>query len=115
MSKGNFYVPEPSNEPVLSYAPGTAERKALSAAIKEGRKEKRDIPMYIGGEEIRTGKTIEINPPYDHKHVLGQFHEGDASHVQLAIDAALKAKKNWENLSWEHRATIFLKAAELIA
>ncbi|MFT6881509.1 MAG: 1-pyrroline-5-carboxylate dehydrogenase [Marinoscillum sp.] len=115
MSKGNFYVPEPSNEPVLSYAPGTAERKALSAAIKEGRKEKRDIPMYIGGEEIRTGKTIEINPPYDHKHVLGQFHEGDASHVQLAIDAALKAKKSWENLSWEHRATIFLKAAELIA
>ncbi len=115
MSKGNFYVPEPSNEPVLSYAPGTTERKALSAAIKEGRKEKRDIPMYIGGEEIRTGKTIEINPPYDHKHVLGQFHEGDASHVQLAIDAALKAKKNWENLNWEHRATIFLKAAELIA
>ncbi len=115
MSKGNFYIPEPINEPILSYAPGTDERAALSQAIKEARKEKRDIPMYIGGEEVRTGKTITMHPPYDHKHVLGQFHEGDASHVKQAIDAALAAKEDWENMAWEHRAAIFLKAADLIA
>ncbi|MFY0607835.1 MAG: L-glutamate gamma-semialdehyde dehydrogenase [Cyclobacteriaceae bacterium] len=115
MSKGNFYIPEPTNEPVLSYAPGTDERAALAQAIKEGRNEQRDIPMYIGGQEVRTGKTITMHPPYDHQHVLGQFHEGDASHVQQAIDAALAAKEDWENMDWEHRAAIFLKAADLIA
>jgi len=115
MSKGNFYIPEPSNETVLSYAPGTPERSNLSQAIKEARKQKRDIPMYIGGEEVRTGNTIPMNPPYDHQHVLGHFHEGDTSHVKQAVDAALSAKDDWENMAWEHRAAIFLKAADLIA
>lgn len=115
MPKGNYYIPEPSNEPVLSYAPGTAEREALQQAVKEARKHEVDIPMYIGSEEVRTGKKIKMSPPYDHKHTLGYFHEGDASHVQQAIDAALAAKQQWEDLSWEHRASIFLKAADLIA
>ena len=115
MPKGNYYIPEPSNEPVLSYAPGTQEREALQNAVKAARAEERDIPMYIGGDEIRTGNKIKMSPPYDHQHVLGHFHEGDSSHVQMAVDAALKAKEAWENLGWEHRASIFLKAADLLA
>ncbi|WP_258099339.1 L-glutamate gamma-semialdehyde dehydrogenase [Marinoscillum pacificum] len=115
MPKGNYYIPTPSNEPVLTYAPGTPERAALKEAVAAARKEQRDIPMYIGGEEVRTGNTLPMSPPYDHQHVLGHFHEGDASHVNQAIDAALAAKEDWENLGWEHRASIFLKAADLIA
>jgi len=115
MSKGNYYTPEPSNEPVLTYAPGTPEREELKKAVKLARKEERDIPMYIGGKEVRTGNKIKMSPPYDHKHVLGHFHEGDASHVEAAIKAALDAKEAWENLAWEQRASIFLKAADLLA
>ncbi|MEQ8581646.1 MAG: L-glutamate gamma-semialdehyde dehydrogenase [Marinoscillum sp.] len=115
MSKGNYYIPEPSNEPVLTYAPGTPEREELQKAVKLARKEERDIPMYIGGKEVRTGNKIKMSPPYDHKHVLGYFHEGDASHVEAAIKAALDAKEAWENLAWEQRASIFLKAADLLA
>ncbi len=115
MSKGNYYIPEPSNEPVLTYAPVTPEREELKKAVKLARKEERDIPMYIGGKEVRTGNKIKMSPPYDHKHVLGHFHEGDASHVEAAIKAALDAKEAWENLAWEQRASIFLKAADLLA
>lgn len=115
MPKGNYYIPAPSNEPVLTYAPGTSERKALKAAVAEARKEEKDIPMYIGGKEVRTGNKIPMSPPYDHQHLLGHFHEGDASHVQQAIDAAMNAKQAWEDMAWEHRASIFLKAADLIA
>ncbi|WP_421873540.1 L-glutamate gamma-semialdehyde dehydrogenase [Marinoscillum sp.] len=115
MPKGNYYIPAPSNEPVLTYAPGTSERKALKAAVAEARKEEKDIPMYIGGKEVRTGNKIPMSPPYDHQHLLGHFHEGDASHVRQAIDAAMNAKQAWEDMAWEHRASIFLKAADLIA
>ncbi len=115
MLKGFFNVPKPQNEPVLNYAPGSAERAALQAALQEGRSYVADIPMYIGAEEVRTGNTLEIRPPHDHQHLLATFHEGDARHVNAAIDAALAAKAEWENLPWEHRASIFLKAAELIA
>ncbi|MFT6855530.1 MAG: 1-pyrroline-5-carboxylate dehydrogenase [Cyclobacteriaceae bacterium] len=115
MSKGNYYIPTPVNEPILSYAPGSPEKKALKIALKKARAEQRDIPMYIGGKEVRTGTEIRMSPPHDHKHTLGYFHEGDATHVQMAIDAALEAKDAWANLSWEHRASIFLKAAELLA
>ncbi|WP_345953247.1 L-glutamate gamma-semialdehyde dehydrogenase [Mucilaginibacter sp. PAMB04168] len=115
MLKGFFNVPEPVNEPVLNYGPRSVERAALKAALDEARAQQLDIPMYIGGEEVRTGKTLEVRPPHDHKHLLATYHEGDASHVQAAIDAALGAKANWENLPWEHRAAIFLKAADLIA
>jgi len=115
MLKGFFNVPIPINEPVKSYAVGSPERKELQAALKEARSKQIDVPMYIGSEEVRTGKTRSMSPPHDHQHVLGQFHEGDASHVEQAINAALGAKHAWENLAWEQRAAIFLKAADLIA
>ncbi|MDF2430875.1 MAG: 1-pyrroline-5-carboxylate dehydrogenase [Mucilaginibacter sp.] len=115
MLKGFFNVPPPQNEPVLNYGPRSVERAALKAALDEARAQQIDIPMYIGGKEVRTGKKLEIRPPHDHKHLLATFSEGDASHVNAAIDAALAAKANWENLSWEQRAAIFLKAAELIS
>jgi len=115
MPKGIFNVPLAKNEPVLSYAPGTAERKELKAQIKAYKEVEVDIPMYIGGEEIRTGNKVSIHPPHDIKHCLGHYHQGDETHVYKAIDAALNAKTKWEKLSWEHRAAIFLKAAELVA
>jgi 1-pyrroline-5-carboxylate dehydrogenase len=115
MLKGFFNVPPPQNEPVLNYAPGSRERAALKAALEEARAQTIDIPMYIGGEEVRTANKLEIRPPHDHKHLLATFSEGDASHVNAAIDAALAAKTDWENLPWEQRAAIFLKAAELLS
>jgi 1-pyrroline-5-carboxylate dehydrogenase len=115
MLKGFFNVPPPQNEPVLNYGPRSLERVALKAALDEARAQQLDIPMYIGDKEVRTGNKLEIRPPHDHKHLLATFSEGDASHVNAAIDAALAAKANWENLPWEQRAAIFLKAAELLA
>src|SRR5690606_14510410 len=115
MLKGFFNVPAPVNEPVYSYAPGTPERALLKAAIAEARAEQVDIPMYIGSEEVRTSKKGVLTPPHDHKHVLGHYSQGTKQHVKDAINAALAAKEKWENLPWEQRAAIFLKAAELIA
>ena len=115
MLKGFFNVPAPQNEPVLNYGPRSVERAALKAALEQARSKQIDIPMYIGGKEVRTGKKLEIRPPHDHQHLLATFSEGDASHVTDAIDAALAAKAAWENLPWEQRASIFLKAADLIA
>lgn len=115
MLKGFFNVPTPHNEPVKSYAPGSAERKELQAKLKELRAQEIDVPMYIGSEEVRTGKKKPLSPPHDHQHVLGYFHEGDASHVEQAINAALGAKYAWEHMEWEQRAAIFLKAADLLA
>lgn len=112
---GFFKVPAPKNEPVLNYAPGSKERALLKKALEEARAQVLDIPMYIGGEEVRTEKKKSLNPPHDHKHVLGYFHEGDKLHVEQAINAALGAKELWANLDWEYRASIFLKAAELLA
>lgn len=115
MLKGFFNVPVPQNEPVLNYGPRSVERAALKAALDKARSKPIDIPMYIGGDEVRSGKVATIRPPHDHKHVLATYHEGDKSHVAAAIDAALTAKANWEKLAWEQRAAIFLKAAELLA
>ena len=115
MSNAFFKVPTPKNEPVLSYAPGSKERQLLKKALEESRSQELDIPMYIGSEEVRTGKKGRLSPPHDHKHTLGYYHEGDKSHVEMAINAALAAKEKWSNLSWEYRASIFLKAAELLA
>ncbi|MES2279568.1 MAG: L-glutamate gamma-semialdehyde dehydrogenase [Bacteroidota bacterium] len=115
MLKGFFNAPQPTNEPVLNYGPRSVERAALKEALDAGRAKQIDIPMYIGGKEVRTGNTTEIRPPHDHKHVLGVFHQGDKKHVTDAINAALAAKANWENLPWEQRAAIFLKAADLLA
>lgn len=115
MSKGFFKVPYPINEPVYSYAPSTIERNLLQEAINTARGQEVDVPMYIGSEEVRTGKKVALRPPHDHQHVLGYYHQGDKTHVTKAIDAALTAKAKWEALAWEQRAAIFLKAADLIA
>jgi 1-pyrroline-5-carboxylate dehydrogenase len=115
MSNGYFYFPQPTNEPVLGYAPGSAEKKSLKAALAEAKAKTVDIPMYIGYKEVRTGNTSAIHPPHEIKHKLGQFHTGTAAHVKDAIKAALKARDKWSAMSWEHRATIFLRAADLLA
>ena len=115
MNIGSFYYPMPANEPVLNYAPGSNERQLLKNALKELKSKKADVPMYIGSEEVRTGNKVEMRPPHERNFVLGSFHQGDASHVKKAINAALKARDKWANLSWENRANIFLKAADLLA
>ena len=115
MSKGFYTVPVPVNEPVKNYAPGSAERISIKAMLSELRSIEVDIPMYIGGKEVRSNDKVRLAPPHDHKHTLGYFHKSNKDHVKQAIDAALAAKPKWESLAWEHRASIFLKAAELIA
>ena len=115
MNFGDFYYPMPVNEPVLSYAPGSKEKLALKAVLKELKSTKIDVPMYIGAEEVRTGNTVEIRPPHERKHLLGHFHVGEAKHVTKAINAALKVKDKWAGMSWENKANIFLKAADLLA
>jgi len=113
--KGSFNVPTPVNEPVKSYAPGSPERIALKAMLKELRSKETDIPMYIGGKDVRSNDKVSLAPPHDHKHTLGYFHKSTKEHVKQAIDAALAAKEKWEAVGWEQRASIFLKAADLIA
>ncbi len=115
MLKGFFNVPTPTNEPVYSYAPGTKERSLLKEAIAAARATEIDVPMYIGSEEVHTANKAKLTPPHDHQHVLGYYSQGTKEHVKQAIDAALAAKADWENLPWEQRAAIFLKAAELIS
>src|SRR6266496_973045 len=115
MSLGYFSYPMPVNETVLSYAPGSKERELLKTVLEKLKNEELDIPMYIGGKEVRTNKKFPIHPPHEIKHVLGYYYAGNEKQVQQAIDAALKAKEGWTNMSWENRANIFLKAADLIA
>jgi 1-pyrroline-5-carboxylate dehydrogenase len=112
---GFFKIPTAVNEPVLDYAPGSKEKLALKKALEEARSKVIDIPMYINGQEVRTGNTQTIAPPHDIKHTIGLFHKGNAEHVHQAIDAALSAKSKWEAMPWEQRAAIFLKAADLLA
>ncbi len=115
MSNAIFTVPVPHNEPVLSYAPGTPERAALQAEYDRRMKTTIDAPMWIGGKAVTTTSTRKMSPPHKHAHKLGLSHHGDAKHVKAAIDAALKAKKDWENMAFADRAAIFLKAADLLA
>jgi len=115
MQYGDFYYPMPANEPVLNYAPGSNEKIALKKVLKEMKAQKLDVPMYIGAEEVKTDNKLSIHPPHERNYTLGHFHVGDAKHVTKAINAALKAKDKWANMSWENRANIFLKAADLLA
>ncbi len=115
MYKGFFKLPAIENEPVKSYAPGSPERAALKAELNRLNSMDADIPMIINGQEVRTGNMKAICPPHNHKHAIGHYHQGDASHVNMAIQAAMAAKPAWEKMSPESRAAIFLKAAELIA
>jgi 1-pyrroline-5-carboxylate dehydrogenase len=115
MSTGFFKVPHIKNEPILNYAIGSAERHLLQSKLKSMRAEALDIPMIINGKEVRTGNKFAITPPHDHQHVLGHFHEGDIGHLTQSIETALAAREKWANMPWEHRLSIFLKAAELSA
>jgi 1-pyrroline-5-carboxylate dehydrogenase len=115
MNFGYFSYPIPANEPVHTYAPGSAERAALKKTLAELKSQQIDVPMYIGGEEVRTGKLQSMHPPHEIAHTLGHYHAGDERHVKQAIDAALEARDAWANMTWEDRAGIFLKAAELIS
>lgn len=115
MPKGIYQVPFVGNEPVLSYAPGTQEREELLATYKKMYKEVIEVPQYIGSEKIFSGDKKPINPPHDHKHIVGYYHAGKKEDITKAIDAALKARKNWADMPWENRAAIFLKAADLLA
>lgn len=115
MNNAYFDYAEPKNEVVLSYAPGSAERKALQAAIAELKGQVRDVPMYIDGKEVRNGNKKEMRPPHETSHLLGYYHESEEQHVHDAIDSALRARDKWAAMSWEHRASIFMKAAELLA
>lgn len=115
MNLGYFNYPLPTNEPVLNYAPNSPEKATLKATLAKLKAEVIDVPMYIGSKQVFTKKKMAIRPPHEHAHVLGHFSVGDESHVKQAIDAALAAKNAWENMSWENRANIFLRAADLIA
>lgn len=115
MSNAIFKVPVAVNEPVLSYAPGTEERKNLKQALGELKKSSIDIPMHIGGKKVFTDNKKEIHPPHELGHTLGTYSRGDRSHVEMAVKAALEAKHDWENMPWQDRAAIFLKAADLLS
>lgn len=115
MSKGFFNVPVAVNEPVKSYAPGSVEREEVLKVFKDLYSQTVDIPLYIGKEQVRTGKTKNLFPPFDHQHHLGVYHEADETLVKKAITEAMEARKKWSQMAWEHRASIFLKAAELLA
>ena len=115
MSTGFFKVPTPINEPVKSYSPGSSERKEVLDTYKKMIKENIEIPMYINGKDVKSDETNSVSPPHDHKNIVGKYYLANESHVDQAISTALDAKESWENMSWENRAAIFLKAAELIA
>ena len=115
MSKAISQVPFAINEPVRTYEPGSEDVKSLISTYKKMWKEKVEIPMVINGKEVRTEDEIAITSPQDHQHELGIYYKGDMTHVDAAIEAALGAREKWNNLGWEQRAAIFLKAAELVA
>jgi 1-pyrroline-5-carboxylate dehydrogenase len=115
MSEGFYNIPEVKNEPIKSYAPGSPERKELKKKLAELRSVELEIPMMIGGKNVFTDNKVRMFPPHDIKHTLGYYNQGDGSHVQMAIDAALQAREKWNSMSWQHRSAIFLKAADLLA
>lgn len=115
MSQRFYHVPLAENEPVKTYAPGTSERAELKETIENMRSSRVEIPMIIDGKEVKTGNLVPIYPPHDHRHLLGHYHKGERKHVKMAIEAALKAKPDWANMSWRGRASIFLKAAGLLS
>ncbi len=115
MNNSVFHFPYPANEPVKSYAPGSPERKELQAELKRMASTEIEIPLIIGGKDVRTGDTGKVVMPHDHDHVLATYHKAGAKEVQMAIDAAMKAKKEWERFPWVERAAITVRIAELIA
>ncbi|OQX86043.1 1-pyrroline-5-carboxylate dehydrogenase [candidate division KSB1 bacterium 4484_87] len=115
MANGIFNVPIPKNEPILAYEPGSPEKRAVKEKLDEMLSQKLDIPLYIGGKEIRTGNLGECRVPHNHQHILATYHKAGKKEVDMAIEAALEAREKWAKMSWEARASIFLKAADLLA
>lgn len=115
MEFGIFKVPEPVNEPVLTYAPGTAQRATLQQKYQELKSQKIDIPLFIGGQEIRSGKIGECRIPHDHQHILATYHKAGPNEVEMAIKSAMSARKTWATTPFQYRAMIFLRAAELMS
>ena len=115
MSNGFYNTPIAVNEPVKSYAPGSLERTELLAEYRRMYDANIDIPMYIGNKKIFTNDKRDLSPPHNHKHIIGTSNYGTKEEVKEAINAAMNARKKWANMSWEHRASIFLKAADLLA
>ncbi len=115
MFNAKLNVQKPQNEPILSYAPGNPETKALKDALAELKSTEIEIPLIIGGKEIRTGNFGECRPPHEHSHLLAKYHKAGEKEVKIAIDAALEARKEWAEMPWEARLSVFLKAAELLA
>ncbi|WP_291108442.1 L-glutamate gamma-semialdehyde dehydrogenase [Flavobacterium sp. UBA6195] len=115
MLKGFFNVPKAVNEPVKSYAPGSPERAKVAETYKMMWNSLVEVPLYIGSEEIKTGDTKNMTAPHDHQHIVGVYHQADRALVEKAITEALEARKKWAAMAWENRASIFLKAAELLA
>lgn len=115
MASGFYNVPKAINEPVRAYKPGSSEHRSLLDTYKKMYNETVDIPFYIGGKELKTGDTVSIHPPHDHKHTVGQYHKAEKKHILEAVEAALEARKKWAATPWQDRAAIFLKAAELLA
>jgi len=108
-------IPSPQNEPILGYLPSSNERKALKAELARRKSVIYDIPMFINGKEVRTNDTVDIFPPHELSHKIAHYHKGKTEHIHQAIDTALKARDKWANMHWEDRASIFLKAADLIS
>ena len=115
MKNAIFSFPLPANEPVKTYLKGSPEREALEAELKKQSSQVIEIPLIIGGKEVRTGNTGKVVMPHDHRHVLATYHKAGEKEVQMAIDAAMAAHKEWSELDWTVRATILLKIADLIA
>ena len=115
MSNGIVRVPDPVNEPVQSYAPGSPEKQSLKKRLDEMLSERIEIPVIIGGREVRTGNTTVAVCPHDHRHVLATVHQAGPKEVERAVAAAAKAWHEWSELDWEARAAVLLKAADLLA
>ena len=115
MNFGNFHIPKPINEPIKSHAPGTPEREALQKEIKRIMGTEVEIPMRIGNQDVRSENKLTTSAPHNHKHIVGHYYKGNKQNIEDAINAAMKARKDWANMPWEHRASIFLKAADLMA
>ena len=114
MGKGFFEVPVAINEPIMDYAPGSPEREEVLKAYDDLYNSKVNVPLYINGKDVETGNTNTMSPPHEHAHILGEYHLAEKSHVEEAISTALEGRKKWAKMPWEHRAAVFLKAAELI-
>ena len=115
MSNAYFKLPVPVNEPILNYGPGSPEKTGLKKKLVDLQSKEIEIPLIIGGKEIKTGKTVEIREPHNISKKLGVYHKAGEKEVKMAIEAALEARKSWASMPWEHRASIFYKAAELLS